>query len=80
MTKQEKRPYHHGDLRRVVLNTAMAMLTEPEGVNFTLREVAEQLEVPIGTIKSALSRGLARLRDRLADDHRVHGAGGVGPN
>lgn len=41
---------------------------------FTLREVAEQLEVPIGTIKSALSRGLARLRDRLADDHRVHGA------
>lgn len=45
MTKQEKRPYHHGDLRRVVLNTAMDMLTEPEGVNFTLREVARRAGV-----------------------------------
>jgi len=40
---------------------------------FTLREVAEQLESPLGTVKSALSRGLARLRDRLADDQRVSG-------
>ena len=38
---------------------------------FTLREVAEQLDAPLGTIKSALSRGLARLRDRLAEDHRI---------
>ncbi len=40
---------------------------------FTLREVAEQLDAPLGTVKSALSRGLARLRDRMADDHRVRG-------
>lgn len=40
---------------------------------FTLREVAEQLESPLGTVKSALSRGLARLRDRLADDQRTSG-------
>jgi RNA polymerase sigma-70 factor (ECF subfamily) len=40
---------------------------------FTLREVAEQLETPLGTVKSALSRGLARLRDRLSEDHRVRG-------
>jgi RNA polymerase sigma-70 factor (ECF subfamily) len=38
---------------------------------FTLREVAEQVEAPLGTVKSALSRGLARLRDRLADDQRT---------
>ncbi len=38
---------------------------------FTLREVSEQLEAPLGTVKSALSRGLARLRDRLADDQRT---------
>ena len=38
---------------------------------FTLREVAEQLEAPLGTIKSALSRGLARLRDRMAEDQRI---------
>ena len=38
---------------------------------FTLREVAEQLESPLGTVKSALSRGLARLRDRLTDEQRT---------
>lgn len=38
---------------------------------FTLREVAEQLDAPLGTVKSALSRGLGRLRDRLSEDHRV---------
>ncbi|MGI9013594.1 MAG: sigma-70 family RNA polymerase sigma factor [Phycisphaerales bacterium] len=31
---------------------------------FTLREVSEQLNTPLGTIKSALSRGLSRLRER----------------
>ena len=34
---------------------------------FTLREVSEQLQAPLGTVKSALSRGLARLRERLGD-------------
>ncbi len=40
---------------------------------FTLREVAAQLDTPLGTVKSALSRGLARLRDRLSEDHRIRG-------
>ena len=31
---------------------------------YTLREVSQQLEAPLGTIKSALSRGLHRLRER----------------
>ena len=35
---------------------------------FTLREVAVQLDAPLGTIKSALSRGLNRLRDRIRSD------------
>ena len=34
---------------------------------FTLREVSEQLQAPLGTVKSALSRGLARLRERLGE-------------
>ncbi len=38
---------------------------------FTLREVSEQLEAPLGTIKSALSRGLARLRDRMSEDQKI---------
>lgn len=40
---------------------------------FTLREVADQLDSPIGTVKSALSRGLARLRGRL----NIENAGGA---
>lgn len=34
---------------------------------FTLREVSEQLNAPLGTVKSALSRGLARLRERMGE-------------
>jgi len=34
---------------------------------FTLREISEQLNAPLGTIKSALSRGLARLREDVKD-------------
>jgi RNA polymerase sigma factor (sigma-70 family) len=30
---------------------------------FTLREVSKQLDAPLGTVKSALSRGLLRLRE-----------------
>lgn len=37
---------------------------------FTLREVSEQIGAPLGTVKSALSRGLARLRERLGSDNK----------
>jgi RNA polymerase sigma-70 factor (ECF subfamily) len=33
----------------------------------TLRQIGEELDTPIGTIKSALSRALVRLRERGAD-------------
>jgi len=36
---------------------------------FTLREVSDQLNAPIGTVKSALSRGLKHLRDRLGAEN-----------
>ena len=39
------RPYHHGDLRRVLLETASAMLREDKGWQFTLREVARRAGV-----------------------------------
>lgn len=41
----EKRPYHHGDLRRVVIETAEQMLEESNGWQFTLREVARRADV-----------------------------------
>lgn len=35
---------------------------------FTLREVSNQLNAPLGTVKSALSRGLQRLRERYGSE------------
>jgi len=40
-----KRPYHHGDLRRVIIETAEQMLNESRGWQFTLREVARRANV-----------------------------------
>jgi RNA polymerase sigma-70 factor (ECF subfamily) len=45
------------ELQRVVTERACLR-------GYTLREVTEQLEAPLGTVKSALSRGLARLREQ----------------
>ncbi|MCA9290243.1 MAG: sigma-70 family RNA polymerase sigma factor [Phycisphaerales bacterium] len=49
------------ELQRVVIERAYLQ-------GFTLREVSEQLNAPLGTIKSALSRGLVRLRERVSSD------------
>lgn len=52
MTAQEKamsnttdRPYHHGDLRRALIDTAMEMLHADKNWQFTLREVARRAQV-----------------------------------
>ena len=45
MQDTTKRPYHHGDLKRTVLETAIAMLHEDKGWQFTLREVARRAGV-----------------------------------
>ncbi|MCB9845639.1 MAG: sigma-70 family RNA polymerase sigma factor [Phycisphaeraceae bacterium] len=34
----------------------------------TLRQIGEEMSVPLGTIKSALSRALVRLRERTSED------------
>jgi AcrR family transcriptional regulator len=39
------RSYHHGDLKRVVIQTAAGMLREDKGWQFTLREVARRAGV-----------------------------------
>lgn len=45
MRNPRERPYHHGDLRRVLIETAMGMLNEEKGWQFTLREVARRAGV-----------------------------------
>ncbi len=47
------------DLQRAVIERAYLQ-------GFSLREIAAQLDTPLGTVKSALSRGLGKLRDRAS--------------
>lgn len=42
---ETKRPYHHGSLKKVIVDTALSMLAENKGWQFTLREVARRAEV-----------------------------------
>jgi RNA polymerase sigma-70 factor (ECF subfamily) len=51
-------------LQRVVIERAYLQ-------GYTLREISEQLGSPLGTVKSALSRGLVRLRERARADWAV---------
>jgi RNA polymerase sigma-70 factor (ECF subfamily) len=37
----------------------------------TLRQIGEELDIPLGTIKSALSRALVRLRERTGEEVRL---------
>ncbi len=70
------KPYHHGDLRRALLQTALDMLGEDQGWQFTLRELARRAGVTHAapykhfTDKAALLAELAvqgfdRLREVL---------------
>ncbi|MEX3925065.1 TetR/AcrR family transcriptional regulator [Paraburkholderia sp. BR10936] len=44
-TSTGTKPYHHGDLRRAIVETALNMLQEQKGWQFTLREVARRAGV-----------------------------------
>lgn len=43
--KTGERPYHHGDLRRTIIETAMEMLRDEQNWQFTLREIARRADV-----------------------------------
>jgi len=45
MKEKKERPYHHGDLKRVIVDTALDMLREGRQWQFTLREVARRASV-----------------------------------
>lgn len=74
MPDTPNRPYHHGDLRRTVIETALDMLREEKGWQFTLREVARRAGVSHGAPykhfpdKAALLAELAMIGfDRLRE-------------
>jgi AcrR family transcriptional regulator len=43
--RADPQPYHHGDLRRVVIDTALELVTEEQDWAFSLREVARRAGV-----------------------------------
>src|SRR4051794_33531569 len=40
LRKSEERPYHHGDLPRVIVKAALEILRETQSLEFSLRELA----------------------------------------
>ena len=55
------------ELQRTVIERAYLQ-------GFSLREISEQLDAPLGTVKSALSRGLTKLRELEGLDSRAFDA------
>src|SRR5512145_2874568 len=43
--QSHERPYHHGDLRRAIVNAALEILRETQSLEFSLRELARRAGV-----------------------------------
>ena len=66
-------------IRRLDLDRALQALSEPErlcvslchGAGMTHEEIAQALQVPLGTVKSHVNRGVKKLRALMRSD--THG-------
>jgi AcrR family transcriptional regulator len=70
------RPYHHGDLRRVLIEAALALVTEKQDWEFSLREVARRAGVShnapynhfgdkLEMLVAVVAAGFEMLRERM---------------
>jgi AcrR family transcriptional regulator len=70
------RPYHHGDLRRALIETALQLVTEEQDWTFSLREVARRAGVShrapynhfpekLDLLAAVAAVGFERLRDGM---------------
>src|SRR6202166_459936 len=60
--QSHKRPYHHGDLRRAVVEAALEILRETQSLEFSLRELARRA----GVSHNAPYKHFADKRELLA--------------
>ena len=69
-------PYHHGDLRRALVDAALAIVTDEQDWTFSLREVARRAEVSHAApynhftdkndlLSAVAALGFERLRDGM---------------
>jgi AcrR family transcriptional regulator len=61
-SQSQERPYHHGDLRRAVVNAALEILRETQSLEFSLRELARRA----GVSHNAPYKHFADKRELLA--------------
>jgi AcrR family transcriptional regulator len=78
MTTTSERPYHHGDLRRTVLDEALAAIERAGPAGFSLRELARRAGVShaapahhfgdkVGLLTAIAVEGFDMLADELQD-------------
>jgi len=83
-TQNHERPYHHGDLRRVIVRAALEILSETQSLDFSLRELARRAGVSHNApykhfadkreLLSAVSAaGFEMLTERMAREIGRHG-------
>ena len=60
--QSDDRPYHHGDLRRAIVNAALDVLRETQSLEFSLRELARRA----GVSHNAPYKHFAEKRELLA--------------
>src|SRR6201984_621579 len=61
-SQSHERPYHHGDLRRAIVNAALNILRETQSLEFSLRELARRA----GVSHNAPYKHFADKRELLA--------------
>ncbi|HWG03567.1 MAG TPA: TetR/AcrR family transcriptional regulator, partial [Beijerinckiaceae bacterium] len=75
--RAEPKPYHHGDLRRALIETALQLVSEEQDWAFSLREVARRAGVShrapynhfpekLDLLAAVAAVGFDRLHDGLA--------------
>ena len=61
-SQSHERPYHHGDLRRAIVTSALELLRETRSLEFSLRELARRA----GVSHNAPYKHFADKRELLA--------------
>jgi AcrR family transcriptional regulator len=86
ISQTKPQPYHHGDLRRALIDTALELVTEEQDWTFSLREVARRAGVShraaynhftdrLDLLAAVAAVGFERLRDGLS--HTIVGVEGM---